>query len=80
MTKSQLKVDHIYRVVGPPMRSGTWNRQPENFEALRYTGTVVPYQNHVPDVNNQIETFYSFAHRHYVLFKSGDFQADELID
>ena len=54
-------------------------REKEHFEALRYAGTMVPYRNEVADVYSQIEAFYSFAKRHYVLFRSGTFVAEELL-
>ncbi len=72
-------VDHVYRVVGRTLHNGRSGRQPESFEALRYTGTMVPYQDDVADVYTQIEAFYSFASRQYVLFRVGDFEADELL-
>ena len=77
-SKSDLKIDHVYRVVGRTLQNGRSSRQPEEFEALRYMGTMVPYQNDAADVYTQIEAFYSFANRQYVLFRAGDFQADEL--
>lgn len=76
---SNLKVDHVYRVVGPTLQNGKAGRQSEQFEALRYVGTMVPYRNEVADVYNQIEAFYSFSKRHYVLFRSGTFDAEELL-
>ena len=79
MTRNELMVDHVYRVVGRTLQNGRSSRQPEKFEALRYTGTMVPYQNDAADIYTQIESFYSFAKRHYVLFRVGDFDADELI-
>jgi hypothetical protein len=73
-----LKVDHVYRVVGPTLERGR-SAKKERFEALRYMGTLVPYRNGAADVTNQIEAFYSHAQRHYVLFKAGNFEAEELI-
>lgn len=74
-----LKIDHVYRVVGATLQNGKSGREKEHFEALRYVGTMVPYRNEVADVYSQIEAFYSFAKRHYVLFRSGTFVAEELL-
>ena len=76
---THLKVDHVYRVVGPTLQNGKTGREKERFEALRYVGMMVPYRNEVADVYTQIEAFYSFAKRHYVLFRSGTFEAEELL-
>ena len=76
---AELKLDHVYRVAGPPMQNGRSARDRERFEALRYVGTVVPYRNGFADVDNQVELFYSYAKRHYVLFKAGNFEAEELL-
>lgn len=40
---------------------------------------MVPYRNQRADVDNQIEAFYSYAQRQYVLFKAGNFEAEELV-
>lgn len=77
---THLKIDHVYRVMGPTLQNGRTGREKEQFEALRYVGTMVPYRNGVADVYNEIEAFFSFAKRHYVLFRSGTFDAQELLE
>lgn len=75
-----LKFDHVYRVKGEAMHNGWSNKHREQFEALRYVGTLVPYRNGFADVDNPVELFYSYAQRQHFLFKPGSFQAEELLD
>jgi hypothetical protein len=78
--RAELKIDHVYRVVGPAMQNGRSAKHPGQFEALRYVGTMVPYRNGFADVDNPVELFYSYAQRQHFLFKPGSFQAEELFD
>ena len=78
--KAELKIDHVYRIIGPALQNGWSNKRQERFEALRYLGTMVPYRNGFADVDNPVELFYSYAQRQHFLFKPGGFQAEELLD
>ena len=76
---AELKIDHVYRVTGSAMQHGRSTGDRQRYEALRYVGTMVPYRKGFADLNNQVELFYSYAKRHHVLFKSGNFEAEELL-
>ena len=76
---AELKIDHVYRVVGFAMQHGRSTGGRQGYEALRYWGTMVPYRNGFADVDNRVELFYSYAKRHHVLFRSGNFEAEELL-
>jgi hypothetical protein len=78
--KAELKIDHVYRVVGPAMQNGWSTRHRAQFEALRYVGTMIPYRNGFADADNPVELFYSYAQRQHFLFKPGAFEAEELLD
>jgi len=78
--KSELKIDHVYRVVGTPMTNGRSVGDGQRFEALRYVGAMVPYREGFADVDHLVEVFYSYAKRQHFLFKPGTFQTEELLD
>ena len=76
---TDLKLDHVYRVVGRPLQLTRPAREEERFEGLRYVGTTVPLRRGVADIRDPMEMFYWFAERRWVLFKPGTFRADELV-
>lgn len=78
-TKKELKIDHVYRVVGRTLENGRLGGGKQRLEALRYVGTMVPYRDGFADVDHQVELFYSFAKLQHFLFKPGTFQAEELL-
>jgi hypothetical protein len=78
--KTDLKINHVYRVSGRPLQLVGAAKTPERFEALRYVGTTVPYRDGIPDIHNPTEVFYRFSKRQWVLFKPGTFEAQDALD
>jgi hypothetical protein len=78
--RSELKIDHVYRVVGTPMTNGRSVGERQQFEALRYVGAMIPYRDGFADADPPVEVFYSYAKRQHFLFRPETIQTEELLD
>jgi len=73
-----LKIGRDYRVTGRPLQGGEPAENSEPYDSLRYVGTIVAWWEGAPDSDQKTELFWWPANKHYLLFKPGDFQAEEL--